>query len=90
MNLYQFKHHKCQISSKYHCEYTQCEFVAVTLGEMLKHMENKHVKELLQCSYCEFKAKDHPKLKEHTILHHEESAMLTTIANQQILLCEEL
>ena len=37
---FQLKHHSCKVQSKYQCE--QCTFLAVTLSELLDHIEVKH------------------------------------------------
>ena len=54
--------------------------------ELQKHIEITHTKTLEKCSYCDFRTDDKGELKTHVITKHEDSAIITIIGNQQIML----
>ena len=65
VEMLQFKHHICKPQSKYQCE--QCTFAAVSLSELLDHVETKHTNNPAQtisdpsrikCDQCDFTAEN--------------------------------
>ena len=58
--------------------------------ELLDHLEKQHGKRTVSCSYCEYKAEDNETVKAHFITKHENSALITVVANQQLLLEEAM
>ena len=82
------KNHKCEpLKSIYPCE--ECEFKAKSIEEYFMHMKS-HKKVLHSCSYCEFETKHETLLRAHILTQHEDSAIITTVATQQLMLCEAM
>ena len=75
------------LKSIYPCE--TCEFKANNIEEYFKHM-NSHKKDLHSCSYCDFETKHKKLLRAHIMTQHEDSAIITTVATQQLMLCEAM
>ena len=76
----------CQpVEYKYPCQ--MCNFHAITMFELLDHMEKIQANTAVKCSYCEYKAED---LTNHMISEHGDSAIITIVANQQLLLGEAM
>ena len=78
-----------------------CEYKTSNQSELCDHIEEKHVHILLSCSHCDFKtlgqncltmhvetARNENCLKEHVLSEHGDSAIITIVGNQQILLNE--
>ena len=58
--------------------------------ELFEHIGNGHTNEKVKCSYCNYEAADENDLKEHLTCKHEDSAIITVVGNQQLLLLEAL
>ena len=74
------KYHKSTITSKYPCDL--CEFTAITFKKILDPRKRSTMKS----SYLV----DIANLKEHMMTSHADSAILTTISSQQLMLFEEM
>ena len=83
-----FDYHNCSPDTKFACDY--CPFMSISLNELLKHVLDDHVKSKYPCSYCEHEAQDESSLKKHVFTEHEDSAYITLIANQQLMLLEQM
>ena len=67
-----------------------CEFKSNSTMELLVHVDESHKSSLIQCTYCEFKAKDNEYLQVHVVTKHEDSAIITIVGNQQLMLLEAM
>ena len=73
VGIIHFKHHICKPDSKFQCEL--CEFGAVTIHELLDHMEKEHTNKpssnnRIQCYQCPHIAEDGQTLLKHVKNDH--------------------
>ena len=87
-HLFQLQYHICAPMKKYNCK--ECNFESNNESDLLSHIKASHTHIPALCSYCNFVAKNENALKLHVITEHEDSAIITIIGNQQLMLCEAM
>ena len=63
-----------------------CEFITKDDQGLKTHVDTFHKDTPLPCSFCDFTARNENCLKEHVLSEHGDSAIITIVGNQQILL----
>ena len=69
---------------------SQCEFKVQDECDLKQHVVTNHKQTLLACSFCDFKAEGESCLGDHVLTHHGDSAIITIVGNQQILMNDAL
>ena len=85
------RHHNCIPKSKYPCP--KCDFMAITMHELLTHMEDLHVSSKaihnLKCDRCDYKYNTNEQIRSHIQIKHETPKVDIDPKEQIVLQCDQ-